>query len=314
MSPAPTPELIRSEALALRAQVVRKSRRVADSMRPVRLDETEPALVRAFWESLGWTPLLAELLGEPERESGRKRAERYMAEWRSWGEGFALELKDLPRHFRLAEPDPNQGVGFSITNEDGGEADPPVLFISADEGTVRPSLPGYLRLAGHRVLTFALDGWYRTRVETQPPLTALAGVSRPYPHLVPAALRLSEEVWALPLNALDEAPEPTLSHARFEALLDWLASARDLEALHVPHLPGRVWPLSVSLEHVDAALPDLRKLRGLEQGMDYRVGMLEGVGILLAASPSGSVRLSANARHAGHLEQVLGARGWLSSR
>lgn len=298
----------------LRAQVEGKSKRVADSLRPVRLDETEPALVRAFWESLGWTPFLAERLGEPERACGRERAEHFMARWRAWGEGFALRLEDLPRHFRLAEPDLNQGVGFCITDEDGGEADPPVLFVSADEGTVRPSLPGYLRLAGHRVLTFALEGWYRTRVDTQPPLADLEGATRPYPHLVPGASRLAEGVWALPLNALDEVPEPFVSHARFEALLDWLASARDLEALRLPRLPGKVWALSVSSEQVESALPGLRTLRGVEPGVHYRVGALSEVQVLIAASPSGAVHLCANARHAERLARELTARGWLPSR
>jgi hypothetical protein len=307
----PGPEAIREEALRLRACLARNVPRYVATRRDVALGPDESAHVRAFWETLGWSPLFEGCLGEPELARAPAQAERFMKEWRSWGGPFRLTLADLPRRFRLAEPD-QQGVGFSITDESSDTVtDPPLLAAVADTGQLVPHFPSYLRFAGDTLIRVAVRGWYSTTVMGHPGVAALPGTSRPFPFLSPGTVALSEDLWVLPSQRAPGQPGTTFVHARYEALPEWLAATSALEAVDIPQLPGKKWTLEASLARVDAVIPGLQSLAGLEAGTEYRVGTLEGMPVLVQAYASGPTRLACNARHAERIQAALTARGLL---
>ncbi|RKH99593.1 hypothetical protein [Corallococcus sp. AB038B] len=307
----PSMEALRQDVVRLRALLERNVPRYAATRRDVALGPDESAHVRAFWETLGWSPLFEGCLGEPELARAPAQAERSMGEWRSWGGPFRLTLADLPRRFRFAEPD-HQGVGFSITDESSETVtDPPLLAVVADTGQIVPHSPSYLRFAGDTLVRVAVRGWYSTTVMCRPDVPALPGTSRPFPFLSPGTVALSEDLWVLPSQQAPESPGSTFVHARYEALLEWLVATPALEAVNIPRLPGKTWTLEASLARVDAAIPGLKSLAGLEAGTEYRVGTLEGAQVLVQAHTSGLTQLAHNARHAERLQAALTARGLL---
>ncbi|WP_338865642.1 hypothetical protein [Myxococcus stipitatus] len=308
----PVPEDIRAEAHKLRAMLEDNVPSYAATRREVSMAPDESAHLRAFWGVVGWCPFFGSWIGDPELSRAPAQAERSMKEWRSWGGAFRLTLDDLPRRFRLAQLD-HQGVGFSITDESASDvADPPLLAVSADEGTITPHAPSYLRFVGTSLLMAAVQGWYSTTVMCRPGVLDLPGSVHPFPLLAPGVVALSDALWVLPTHSLFESPGTTFVHSRYEALLEWLANTVALEAVRIPRLPGRVTRLEgTSLAQVDAAIPERRVLEGIEPGSAYRVGALDGVQVLVRSSASGLIELAHNARFADAVQRSLSARGLL---
>ncbi|MFY2558281.1 hypothetical protein ACN469_11660 [Corallococcus terminator] len=306
----PPPDVIREEALRLRALLERFRPSYGPMRRDVPLGPEESAHLRAFWEVIGWSSLFADSVGDPELARGPGQAERYLKTWRSRGDGFQLTLSDLPRRFRLVETDTG-GVGFSITDESEPDVtDPPVLGISANEGTVRPRFPGYLPCVGHALVLLGVGGWYSTTVVCKPEVETLPGLSRPFPFLSPSTVQLADAFWVVPERPFATSAGTRFAHARYEALIEWLA-ARHVEAVSLPKLPGTSWSLSVPLSELDVEAPGLTVLEGLEPGTSYRAGVWEGCEVLVAGRASGETWLAAHPRHGRSLQPALKARGWL---
>lgn len=304
-------EELRRDVVRLRALLERSIPRYVTSRREVAFEPDESAHVRAFWETLGWSPLFDGYLGEPELARAPAQAERSMAEWRSWEGPFELTLGDLPRRYRFVEPD-QQGVGFSITDESSETVtDPPLLAVVADTGEIVPHLPSYLRYAGDAVLRIAVRGWYSTTVTCRPGVLDLPGTTRPFPILSPGTVALSDDLWA-PSSYGDGSPGTTFVHTSFEALPEWLYATPAIEAVHIPRLPGRTATLDASLAQVDAAIPGLRSLTDWEADAQYRVGTLEGLSVLVRAYSDGDTQLAHNARHTEQLRTMLTTRGLLT--
>lgn len=193
-APARTPEeaAIRAEAEALRRLLERSEPQWSASWRPVRLGRSEPAHVRVFWETLGWSDLLAPDLSPPERAGGRAEVRALLEDYAAGDPGFRLRPKDLPRAYRLVSVD-EQGVGFSITDESSAAPDPPIVTVLSEDGRVLPERPSYVRFAAALALLAALRGFDARPHRGRPP----RGRER-FPRLVPGAVQVTEDHWLVP--------------------------------------------------------------------------------------------------------------------
>jgi len=114
------------------------------TFRDVRLEPEARPLVRAFWETLGWSVAFEALaLVPPELDLARARAEARLAEWRESGMA-RLTLAHLPERFRVIEDD-GQGVGFGIADETRPGDEPPMRAVLCDTNRVSPMEGSYLR-------------------------------------------------------------------------------------------------------------------------------------------------------------------------
>ncbi|WP_408889664.1 hypothetical protein ACJ2CR_39725 [Myxococcus faecalis] len=298
---------IRQEATGLHQLLATRLKDFASSRRDVELGDKEPATLRAFWEPVGWSPLFAGFLGEPELAKGRKEVKRLLTEYRSWSDTFRLDLEDLPRQFRLAYEDP-QGVGFAITDESTHPERPSMLGISADRGTLEPSPPDYLSWAGTQLLSLAFSDWLHTTWRSKPSPDQLPGATQPFPRLSPGTLQLTEDVWALPSEAWSQRPGERLVFRTFDALIHWMTHAQGLQSLSFEPLPGDSIPLRTSPGARE--LPaTVKHLPGLEPGRSYRAGAWEDMNILLE-SKGATVRLATSPRDHERLSTLVKERGW----
>ena len=109
---------LRTEARALRELLEEGGM----EFRPIELKADAPARVKIFWETLGWSDALADMLVEPTYQVGRARARKRLEGWLE-DKLAKLTLGDLPDRFRVVEDD-GQGVGFLIVDETVARAEP----------------------------------------------------------------------------------------------------------------------------------------------------------------------------------------------
>jgi hypothetical protein len=207
-------------------------------LREVRLEPEARPLVRAFWETLGWSPSFAALdLAEPELDRARASAEHRLAEWRANGMA-TLTMEDLPARFRVIEDD-GAGVGFGIADETRPGDEPPMRAVLCDANAIRPVKGSYLQhVAAILVARVMRARW---------PSTFLAARSMPrgeplLPALAPGLERLAD---GLVLHRDPASRSARLYLARAGDLIDWLQTVElDALSLSLPNdaipLPGRV--------------------------------------------------------------------------
>ena len=187
----PKARKVYQEACAIRALLELRPR-FKKGWRKVKLGADEPTVIRALYAGLGWSPLFRPDLEPPELKTSRTLAQRQLAEYASWGNGFKLTLRDLPRRFRVVSVD-EQGVGFGITDEKD-DGDPRTLAVLADENKIMREEPSYLRRVGATALRVAFEEWTIDAF----PRTVPKGGEELFPTLAPLARKLSEDRWVLP--------------------------------------------------------------------------------------------------------------------
>jgi hypothetical protein len=215
------PKQIREEARALRELLASTLPAFARSREEIGLGADESPLIRAFWETLGWSPIFAARLAHPGRERGAARARQIMTEFVKEG-STDLRVNDLPRKLRLVSED-SQGVGFEFTDEDVSLNDPPVLGIAAELSTVRRANSSYLRYCAAELSGLVFRRWYDCT------LSLPAGERIPgdgvLRNLCPDLKRLSDDLW-LPGSAQNaEKRRGTMVNVAFRtsaAILDWI--------------------------------------------------------------------------------------------
>ena len=189
---SPAEEAIRTEAEALRGLLEKNEPKWLASWHAVQLGPTEPASVKVFWETLGWSEAIADDVAAPERATGRARVKELMADCRAFSDRFRLKAKDLPKHYRFVSAD-EQGVGFSITDESGSAPDPPVICVLAEDGRIDPERESYVRFAAAVALLFALRTFRATPLRGKVPKAR-----QPFPTLIPDARQINADHWLVP--------------------------------------------------------------------------------------------------------------------
>lgn len=277
-------------------------------LRPVALGEEESPLIRAFWGGVGWDDRLARHIGPPELEASRRLAQEQLEDYRQWGS--PLEESALPALYRVVMPD-TDGVGFAVTDESSGALDPPVIGLSADEGTRERIGESYLRQAAYLLIHAATRPWHQSDLETEPPLERIA-TDRPFAHLAPGVRKVTEDVWLLPRTA--DIPEVTPWGAirSFDGLWRWLVAAHGLRRLRISTVPGTSIALAASPDVLRAGTQGWREIEGILPALAYRVGTFGAApAILVLGSPS---TLACSAHHQPAVTAALAERGWLAPR
>jgi hypothetical protein len=183
---------VQAEAEALRELLEKNEPRWLASWRAVQLGATEPAHVKAFWETLGWSEAIARDVAAPERAAGRARVKELLADYRAFSNRFRLKARDLPKQYRLVSAD-EQGVGFSITDESGSAPDPPVICVLAEDGRIESERESYVRFAAAVALLFALRAFRATPLRGKVPRAR-----QPFPTLIPDARQINADHWLVP--------------------------------------------------------------------------------------------------------------------
>jgi hypothetical protein len=115
----------------------------------------------------------------------------------------------------------SQGLGFSLTDESSG-ADPGILVLSEQKGTITPGPTSYLAHCSADLLAIAFRRLYETEFETKPSLD-LGG--RPLlPLLAPDFRELANGVWLVSSAPGKGRVRHSVRHETTEALIAWLRS------------------------------------------------------------------------------------------
>lgn len=263
------------------------------TFRAVRLEADARPLVRAFWETLGWSSAFDELaLVPPELDVGRARAAARLAEWRD-GEMADLELADLPARFRVIEDD-GVGVGFSIADETKRGDEPPMRAVLCDTNRIVPMKGSYLRHVSAILLTKLLhQRWPGRAFDARP---APRGVPL-LPTLAPGLERLEP---GLVLHRDPTRTLPTLHYASATELLDWLerlpAEALSFSFPGALPMPGRYPELAARMTRTTRVFAPLR------EKIEIRLGELAGMRVALEGDArSGAVFTDGDADRLGAL-------------
>ncbi len=194
---------------------------------PPRWSEPASAEVRAFWDAIGWAPVLAEVIADPDPAGGRREVEALLEEWRDDDEPGA-DVR-LPAKWRLVELG---GTGFLVTDETTGAADPPVLGVVDADPTLRPEWRSYLQRAAAGIVAIVARRLSTTTVV----LRGDVGTA-PVPTLVPALRELAPEVWWVPAALEDGAPARFAAYRRLGALVHALIDVAD-RIVDLPSVPA----------------------------------------------------------------------------
>ncbi|WP_033826158.1 hypothetical protein, partial [Kitasatospora sp. MBT63] len=295
-----------AEARAIRELLERQSLLYRSTVRPIPFEPAEPPLVRAFWETVGWAPLFAAgRITNPHAAPGITTVRQRLAEYGT-EEHFTLTEADLPSRYRLVYAD-NDGIGFAVTDEREGVADPAVLSVLWDDNEIVPYAPSYLRLSAEAVLSAAFDSWYSLWLTAPTERTLVPGggaAERPFPLLAPGAHRLDPDRWLL--RSTEQSGPTTawlLAATGFEHLVEWL-HGQDLGGLRIARLPGdtlrRTGPLRVAdgtpvrLSGSDAPDPD----------RSLRAGWIGGIAVIVEERGD-RLTIAVNPRHRAALEGLL---------
>lgn len=287
---AATPAAVAAEAAALRALLDARRPELAATWRTVDLagDGASP-LVQAFWRAVGWSMGLRRArLAEPERATGEVRVRELLTEYREDDPAFSVTEATLPARYRLVDMD-SGGVGFAITDESGGAADPPVLAVISDRGTVVPAHPSYLNWCANELARQAFSRWTRAAIVVAP-ASLVRAAPAPAPTLCPALRRLDDAVWLVPDRAMVASPDRDCSLAAesFEALVRWLSDTAAVAAIDVAHMPGDALTHEAPFAVPAGATARLRELPGAAEGGRYRVGWLDDVPVIVKETDEGT--------------------------
>jgi hypothetical protein len=295
---------VAAEAAALRDLLARQVPAYRRSVGAVSASEGESSLIRAFWSAVGWSPVFERCrLAEPEVPAGVAHVRRLLVEYHQGDPTFTLTEASLPSRFRLAYVD-REGIGFAITDEREGVADPPMLAVRWDTSTIGPEYPSYLNWCANEVVQRAFEPWYNTLIRFSD-MAPFHAADAPFPVLSPATRRLTDELWLTPNGPTFAAPGKlcNLASGRFEALVEWLF---ELEAggIEISVLPGDTLAPG-GLLVLPSGLPSrLRTIPGLNPGRSYRVGWIGETGVILQ-DRDGRTDVGVNPRHRAALEAAL---------
>jgi hypothetical protein len=228
--------------------------------------------VRAFWETIGWSPLFASKVEPPETSHGLATAKQLMASYAS-EKHFRLRLRDLPKAYRIVHVD-SQGLGFMLTESVG--ADPPLMVLSEQKSTLTIEPRSYLAHCAAELLDLAFRRYYRTTFRAKGRFDF--GGTALLPVLAPEVRELAEGVW---LSTSKKGP--TIHHASTEALIAWLRSlpAGTRVLMDLEHA-GAVLDVTVSTKK---KLKNVHLLKNAEDGFTYELGTAEGIAVMYWSDP-----------------------------
>lgn len=174
---------------------------------PVYLEPDAPALVRAFWEQVGWSDAIgaAETLHplRPERIFTDREALKVVQDWCSspdvrdrWGVTAPSDVEAalrsrLPARSRVVLATPSVVM---FTDETTGGDDPPVLELHED-GVVRPLWSSFVAMLIWQ--TCRTLGVNRETKLRDAPIPAQPGHERPFAPALDALWTLADGVWAI---------------------------------------------------------------------------------------------------------------------
>ncbi|MGK4009202.1 hypothetical protein WMF31_41770 [Sorangium sp. So ce1036] len=295
---------VTAEAAAIRELLARQVPAYHRSVRAVSLSEDESPLIRAFWHAVGWSVVFERCaLEEPEIPTGLERVRQRLAEYRQGDPDFTITENDLPARFRLVYAD-SDGIGFIITDESGGVADPPLLGVSWDENAIQPEYPSYLNWCANEVLRCAFEPWYNTMIRLSD-MAPLHAAEAPFPTLSPATRRLNDALWLTASAPAVAAPgEPcNLAASEFNALVEWLYE-HDTGGIEIALLPGKIISRSEPLVPASSPRGRLRTIPGLDASLRYHVGWIADIGVI-AREKTGRTEVAVNPRHHDELQAAL---------
>lgn len=268
-----------AEATKLREFFAQQVPALGCELSPLTLEPEAPERVRGFWETFGWTDALARRwsLQRPEASAGRQIVRELLQEMRE----DEVELQsELPKRHRLVEVDPS-GAGFSVTDEDGGAADPRVLGVVSDTGEVAEIHPSYLNFCANELVRASFSGW-NTLPMTLSSYELVTAAEAPWSLLSPATRRLAPDLWLVPNHADVVAPGPHchLAYGRLEAVTRWLMALPEGQTLSLPVLPDEALRIA-NLAEIEALLDSgARSFSGSDPDERVVVGTLEGRPVL----------------------------------
>lgn len=300
---------LRAEAESLAAFLRAELPAFARTHRDVTMETDAPTIPAELWKAVGWSEIFAQArLAPPERNLGELKIVARLAEYRSWGDGFALRPEDLPSPRRLVEDD-GQGVGFLITDEQDDGLDAPVKAVLAQKNRVVTESGSYARWCANEMVSLALSRLYSTWLAPEP-ADALESLSTcPWPLLSPATRRFNADVYAKPPDAMATQAHRqggwTIAHRSVEALVAVLHGA-PLETLTLSMLPGDTCaaaPNFAKLIHPEDALrpfPD-------DKGRTNWVGTFCGIAVIAHESATRTT-IAVNPRRLADVQTALRER------
>lgn len=165
---------------------------------PVTLVGAPPRVAR-FWSRVGWRKVYERLgVFHPDTSLGDARIARALQQWPLAKKRHHEVIDALPRAHRLAL---DLGLGFWVSDEDRGAADPPLVHIHTEYPTYRLRVvdlgASYLAYCASIIASsaFRAKGWVSAPLWFDP----LPHGRTPAPMLVPG-LRTISDVWLSPIR------------------------------------------------------------------------------------------------------------------
>lgn len=250
---------------------------------PLQLENEAPALVRAFWENIGWHESFADLeLVHPSEAIGRKRALETLAGWRR-DDGVAFPDENLPKRFRMVVQD-NSGESFTITDEGDGSDNPMLAGVVRDRRK-KPvkTRQRYLSCVSGILIKRALSGYYQEsiclsikdvkQIKGKPLLPALGSGLR----------RIDEGLILRGIKKDGPVHHVALAFESFGRLVEWQNGLKGVRRMDAP-LGGLSYEYApADLAPVRDAMTDVKSVRTVDE-KDWKTvtGRLDGHWVVLS--------------------------------
>jgi hypothetical protein len=273
----------------------------------VPLANDAPALLRAFWDVIGYSTVFRPFGQSPDETWGAKELEQILRGWetppvrrdeglldrvrgllakRNASPAPRIDRSRLPRHFRF--------VGVSdlwdyclVTDEDSGAADPPIVRVDRSPFGVRRIHPSYLQRTAHALLQkgFIVNG---CDLRFEPALTGESVL----PSLAPHLMRVAEGVWRLarptePDETAHRGSGEKFGFASFDRLVSYVHDEAPAGMVHFSSTNGSFLPLRPELKPVvlrDGKLRRFEYTRNSARQAEY-AGWIDGMAVWITPDP-----------------------------
>ncbi|MEI8254949.1 MAG: hypothetical protein WCJ30_04680 [Deltaproteobacteria bacterium] len=310
------PETVQREAATLRALLETLIPEYLATRAEVTLAPDAPALVRAFWDIVGYSTAFRPFVQSPEEAWGAAELEQILRGWEKPVPVREVGLLDRVRD-RLARgvfataqrapapvaasrvdrarlPRKLRFVGVSdlwdhcfVTDEDAPADDPPVVRIDRTPFGVRRAHASYLRRTAHALLqkAFIVNG---CGLRFDPPLAGEPLL----PALAPHVTRVADGIWRL---ARPEVPDETehrgagekVGFASFDRLAEWMHDEAPPTLTAMSGTNGSFLPLKPELKDTVLRVGRLRRFEYRRNGARQieLVGWIDGMPAWITPDP-----------------------------